>query len=138
MGNQFGVDYPVLLDKEYLKKLYDSKLTGTQISKIIGCSDASVNLYLKKYGITNRTYFENSKLGHAVNDNLILNDYSLKVIAGCLLGDATFRKGKGNSGVSISKNNIGEDHINYVAKILFGDFWKSRIFTTNEKYILFP
>ena len=114
------------------KKYLEEKLSSFKIAKIAECHPNSVIGALKKYCIKRRSG-SYALLCDAENDWLVLNKKSLDVINGSLLGDATINMRKNDRGIVtgtpfFSKGNIGLDHIEYVARLIFRKDWEKRIF----------
>jgi len=120
--------YTLLNDVDWLRERYTIEGKSTvEIANIVRCSSPqTVCQSLRKHGIHVRSKSE----GHLVKrqgDGLILDDTTLSIITGCLLGDGFFSRNRGTGNPQFRKNNIYYDHQLFVAKQLFGEKYKERI-----------
>jgi hypothetical protein len=121
--------YELLNNKEWLRQKYIiEKLSTKEIAKLAGAKTPnSARQALIRNGIDLRTIGEG--LTATRNDDFELD---MDVIIGGLLGDAHMRSHNRNSNNSFpyfKKKNIGLDHVQYVAKLLFPSSWESRVVT---------
>jgi hypothetical protein len=123
--------YPLLNDAQWLKSKYeDEKFSINAIAALVGNAEPGhVYQRLCRCGVKIRTKSE----GHVFSredDGFVLNEMTKSVIVGALLGDGSLsssNKKSDGSCPSFRKTNIYYDHVSWVAQLLFGDKWKSRV-----------
>jgi len=125
--------YKKLNNREWLYQKYVvEKLSTIAITKLAGAKTPnSARQALIKQGISLRNISDGLTCKRQ-DDHFKLN---IDVINGCLLGDGFLRKWNPKSDQSypfFSKRNIHKDHIDYVAKILFGKNFENRTKKSRE------
>lgn len=117
--------YPKLNDRNWLNQKYIvEKLSTGEIAKLLGIKVSnSVRQALIRHEITVRNVSDGLTCRRK-SDGFELNQHSLEVIQGCLLGDGMLKvwnKESDNSFPSFRKKNKNYDHVKYVAEELSVD-----------------
>lgn len=118
---------PKLNDRDWLIDKYISCKWGlNKIAKEVGVkSSSSVRDALKRMGIPVRDKSNGYLATRTNDDHLCLSQDNIDIIHGCLLGDGWLKRSNVNT--SFGKKNVNYDHIELVAKSLFGEKFKLRI-----------
>jgi transposase len=116
--------YKELNDEKWVYQKYVVEKLGTnKIMEIIGARHPnSVRQALNRFGIPVRSISEGLTCKRN-NDGLILNEKTLEIINGCLLGDGSMIKWNpesDNSNPYFKKRNKYYDHVSYVASEIGG------------------
>jgi len=121
--------YPKLNDIPWLKEQYiDKQRDLNDLASEVGCSSGVIRSMLVVHGIKIRGRTE-SYVSREKNGDIIFTNEAWDIINGSLLGDGGLRKTSASdlSNVHFDKSNIHLEHIELVAKCLFGENYKNRI-----------
>ena len=114
--------YPLLNDREWLYEHYiEHGLSTIQLAELAGAKTCnSARQALMRFGIKVRNYRE-GQVHKLEDDGLRMNEHTLEIIEGGLLGDAHMRKWRKQSNLSAPmfvRKNKYRDHVLYVSREL--------------------
>lgn len=126
-GKKGHSSWEQLNDRSWLENMYlvDKKST-TQMADLIGnnCTASSVLKALERHQISSRTKSQGQREYYG-NQGLIFNDYTMGIITGGLLGDASLTKTTDAGGTSYSKVSICKEYLIYELERLSNGFIKN-------------